>query len=234
MENKKFSIVWQEFSSGSDIAKRFWVEDKEGFLPFFIEGENLKKLENKERIKLNELMLLRGILVGLGQKAKLFVPKENDELLICLLPILREGFRIPSIEMMILDLAFNLKNNISTYSSYLALKGGLKVISNSDMIRSDLLNIIWELWEENPENGYNLMEEVIENFEKINLEGILPGAIEMIVYITFIALFFKQPKKINDFLEKYVFVYIEKRVLKNRIKYLLENKNSTIKDAFWK
>jgi hypothetical protein len=233
MNKTKYSIVWQQISPNSNITKRFWVKDKKGFLPFFFFGENLNRLENKDDVELNESMLLKGILVGLGQKKAPLVPRENDDLLISLMPILREGFKVPSAEMMILDIAFNMKREISTHCSYLALKGGLKIISNSDMVRSDLLMNIWELWEEDSENGYSYMDEAIDNFYKIDLNNILPSAIEMIVYITFIATYFKQPDKINEFFEKYVVNHIKKKVLKERIKFLFENKDSTLKDVFW-
>lgn len=230
---QKYSITWQEFGPDSQIAHRFWVQGKKGYLPFLIFGENLRLLENGESFELKENMLLFGILVGLNDSKMPFKTKENDEILISLLSTLLEGFKSRSLEQMILDAAFNLKDSVSYYCAYLCLKGGLNIEKDSSMIRSDLLMNIWELWKENPENGSNFMDEVIENFEKIDLEGVLPAAVEMIVYIAFVATYFNHPEKIKEFFEKYVTIHICKRVLKERIKFLFENKDSTLKDAFW-
>jgi hypothetical protein len=66
MENElRYSSVWQECGENSDLAKRFFVSGYVGYLPFFVYGSDLERLENKEKIELREEQLLKGILFGL-------------------------------------------------------------------------------------------------------------------------------------------------------------------------
>jgi len=231
-ENKSYRLIWKRHNKFSKLS--LYLNVKEDFIiPYFIDGEERKLFDKSISSDLSEFHLLRGILIGLSFN----IPspnKLNESMLISILPILQDGFKFRSMEQMILDVAFNLEKKNSYYSAYKALKGGLKIESESSMIRSDLIINIWKMWEENPDYGYNFIDDVIENFYKIDLNGILPDAIEMVVYTAFIAIYFKKSDDTSEFLHKYCFKYISRNKIKERIKYLLENKDLTLKDVFWK
>ncbi|MFZ4589396.1 MAG: hypothetical protein ACOYN6_00230 [Ignavibacteria bacterium] len=231
--NNKYSIVWQEFGPDSDFASRFWVSGKEGGLPFYVDGDKLVQLESGKRFEMNEGMLLKGIMVGYSDNGLYVNTDENKVLLKSLLPILADGFQNMSIEQMILDLSFNLKDHSSVYAAFKCLKNGLLIEPDSSMIRSDLITMVYEIWKVETEYGYDFMDDAIENFYELNLDGILPGAIEIVVYTTFVSVYFKTPDKVSEFLEKYCYEHIVHRVLKDKIKYLLDNKDSELKDALY-
>ena len=124
---KRYSIVWQEFSEDSNIAHRFYVVGQRGYLPFFIDGENLEKLEQKQQIELNELMLLKGILVGYNDKKMPFFEEINKKTFNDLLEILYHGFNINSLEQAVLNIACKLREENGNYASYQALKTGIEI-----------------------------------------------------------------------------------------------------------
>lgn len=231
--NNRYSIVWKEFGPASDVAQRFWVSGKEGGLPFYVDGKKLEQLENGQQFEINEAMLLKGIMVGFSDKGLYVNTDDNKELLKSLLPLLAKGFHNMSVEQMILDLAFNLKDTSSIYAAFKCLNNGLLIEPDSSMIRSDLIMLAFDIFNYDPEQGYDFMDCVIENFYKTDLNGILPGAVEMVVYTTFVSIYFKSPGKAFSFLEKYCYVHISNRILKNKIKYLLDNKDSVLKDALY-
>ncbi len=231
--NNKYSIVWQMFSPGSDIALRFRVSEFEGALPFLVDGENLILLESGKKIPLDENMLLKGILLGFTDSGLFVNTDDNRKLLLSLLPFLVDGFNCVSVEKMILDYSCYLREHFSNYSAYICLKNGLLIDPESSKIKCDFVSTIFDIWKEDPDIGYDYMVDVIENFYKINMLDILPQAIEMCVYTTFVSVYFKSPDNIFNFLENYCYKYINSRVLKDKIKYLLDNKDSLLKDAFY-
>ncbi len=134
---------------------------------------------------------------------------------------------------MILDCSCNFREDFSIYSAYTCLKNGLLIEPDSSKIKSDFISSVFGIWEDDPENGYDYMDDVIVNFYKIDLSDILPHAVELVVYSAFVSVYFKSPDNIFKFLENYCYKYINHRTLKDKIKYLLDNKDSLLKDALF-
>ena len=80
-----------------------------------------------------------------------------------------------------------------------------------------------------PGNSDLLLNEIIESFHEININHLYHDAVEMIVFITFVALYFKgSDEEISAFLEKYIYKYISNRKLKDKIKFLLESDRNSV------
>ena len=231
--NSKYSIVWQQFGPSSFIAKFYNVFGKEGAFPFFIEGENLKMFECGKKFPPDNSMLLIGILLAYSDNSLNANTDKNKELMLSVLPNLAAGFKYESVEIMILRFSCYFRKNFSLYTAYTCLKNGLLIEPDSSKIKSYFILTIFDIWKDDPDNGYDYMDNVIENFYPINMLDIEPQSIELVVYTTFVSVYFKSPDKISDFREKYCNKYMYHRVLKDKIKYLLDNKDSLLKDALY-
>lgn len=220
--HNEYSIVWQQVYPGSNIAKRFGVNN-ECYLPFYVSGFDFFKLQNKESIELNELMLLKGILFAYNDSPIIGAP--DQELFDDLLDDLYQGFHVSSLEKTIFDMAAILRQEYSYYPAYKVLHNGSLIIPYSSKIKCDLILSVWALLNDEPARSdiEQLLEQVNSAFLGINLHHILQESIEMVVYTNFVALYFlKKSDELNKFLEEFIYIHVHNRMLKNKIKYLLE------------
>jgi hypothetical protein len=139
--DKKYSIVWKIFDKDSEIARRInaWGDIS---LPFFIDGEELGKLKNKESLQADEFSLLKGLLVcyfstppfTVTHKVKPYFKMVLEDLLMQIL----NQYKYDSVEQCILEMATYLKQEHDDSISYRALKTGLEILPNSLEIRKTL------------------------------------------------------------------------------------------------
>ena len=224
--SERYKIVWQECGKNSRAAERFYVPEFEGYLPFFLWGEDLNLLESKQQVELREEQLLKGILYGmyeLDHHPLPIVQKKDKETYLQLIDILGDGFRYENSEKMILDVACNVREKNGNAASRVILEVGKSLVPKSSQIKSDLIFDLWEVICEQKLNN-TLLEEILLLIRQIELNQIHPNAKESVCYYGLCSLvLLKMEKEISSYLSEYIYPNIEARFLKNRIKALLEN-----------
>ncbi len=53
-EIERYIVVWQKCHENSQMSRQFFVPEYAGFLPFFLSGNDLIALENKESVVLEK------------------------------------------------------------------------------------------------------------------------------------------------------------------------------------
>lgn len=227
-ETEKYSIVWQECGAKNRTAERFFVPGYEGYLPFFVWGNDLATLEKKEKVELREEHLLKGILYGLYEfdhNPNPWHRKKDRETLLYLLDVLGNGFNYESPEKMILDVAYSLREKNGNSASRIVLEVGNELIPKSSKIKSDLICDLWIMISKY-EKKDNLLEEIIGLVKQTNLDEIHSDAKEIICYYGLCSIvFLKREDDIATYLSEYIYPNVSRSMLKNKIKALLENPN---------
>lgn len=225
MKTERFSIVWQACGKDSQAAERFFVPGYKGYLPFFVWGDDLVALENKEKVELREEHLLKGILYGLHEfenNPLLWHQKKDKETLLYLLDVLGNGFKYDSPEKMILDVAYKIREKNGNKASHIVLKVGSKLIPESSKIKSDLICDIWAVASLG-DNEKNLLQELTKIVEQTKLDEIHSDAKEVICYYGFCAMVLLECADLVNYLEKFIYPNVTNMTLKQNIKNLLDN-----------
>lgn len=224
-QTERYSIVWQECGTNSRHAERFYVPGYEGYLPFFVWGQELERLENKQSVELREEHLLKGILYGLYEfdhNPKPWHQKKDLETLLYLLDVLGNGFKYENPEKMILDVAYNVREKNGNGASRIILEVGNNLMPQSSKIKSDLVCDLWAVISEQEESK-ELLNEIITLIDQMDLSDIHPDAKEIVCYYGLCALVFLNDNSgISEYLPKFVYPNIKMRQLKDKIKALLE------------
>jgi hypothetical protein len=211
---------------GNGIAQRFHVPGYDGYLPFFLWGEELEAFESRREVELREEHLLKGILYGLYEfenDPKPWHRGEDKKTLLYLLDVLGNGFKFESPERMVLDVAAGLRKEIGSVGSRIILEVGKNLIPASAKIKSDLICDSWAVVAEN-EGQNQLFDEIIDLVAETNLEEIRPDAKEIICYYGLCAIVLQgRWDEISAYLSKHVYPNVSTSKLKIQIKALLEN-----------
>jgi hypothetical protein len=223
---QRYGNVWVECGANSRMAERFYLPGYEGYLPFFLWGDELAAFERNEKIEFREEQLLKGILFGLYEfdvNPKLWDHKADRRALIYLLDTLGNGFGFETPEKMILDVAFGMRVRNWNGASRIVLEVGVELVPESSEIKSDLINDLWAIAAEFGQEE-SLFEEIMSLLKKINLDEISPDAREIICYYGLCSLIFlgresDVPAYIND----YIYPNVSMSKLKLNITALLKN-----------
>lgn len=227
MSKIQYSVVWQKCSKNSKISSRFYVPEYEGYLPFFIWGDELSAFKEKKEIQLREEQLLKGILFGLYEfdnDPKPWHQEENRKTLLYLLDVLGNGFKYETPEKMVLDVAYSLREQVGNEVSCTVLDVGRNLVPDSSPIKSDLILDLWILSTVSENKGKEYFERIVQLIQQIQLDKILPEAKEIICYYGFCAaVLLKKEDLISAYLEKYVYPNVTGDDLKIKIKELLDD-----------
>lgn len=225
-EWQRYCNVWIECTANNRMAERFLVPGYEGYLPFFLWGDELAAFERKEKVRYREEQLLKGILFGLNEfdfNPKLWHRKKDRGTLIRLLDILGNGFDFESPEKMILEVAFSMREKNWNSASRIVLEVGNDLIPQSSEIKSDLVGDLWAIAAEFGEED-SLFEEILKLVAQTNLAEIDPDTKEIICYYGLCSLvFLGKEKDIPNYLSEYIYPNISMSKLKFNITALLEN-----------
>lgn len=236
-KKERYSVAWYDCSENSSIAERFFVPGYDGYLPFFVWGEELEAFEkNTKAVKFREEHLLKGILYSLYEfdhNPNYFHREKDKETLRYLVYILGTGFQCDNPEKLILDVAYNVRMINGSEASCIILEVGKTLVPQSSKIKSDLICDLWVVIS-NPDMSRHgsindLLEEVIQLFHQIDFADIHPNAKELVCYYALCALFFlKKPADFNDHLEKFIYPNVKHPELTDKIKLLLETPDDLI------
>ncbi len=227
-------MVWQKCGEDSALARRFYVPGYSKYLPFFIYGEDVFRLEKGQNIELTENNLLKGILYGLYEleqdktPANIFVEIDRDTLLY-LLDVLGNSFGFDSPEKMILDVAYSVREENGNLPSNIILRTGAQLIPQSSKIKSDLVCDLSELLKDSDFDHLHdqCLEDTVSIVHEINIKAISPEAQEIVPYLGFSALMqLKWYERVPEYLEGFIYPNVKDRTLKNKIKEMLEEMNT--------
>ena len=239
MENElRYSLVWQECGENSDLAKRFFVSGYVGYLPFFVYGSDLERLENKEKIELREEQLLKGILFGLygyENKKNFWYRKDSKNTYLYLLEKLGRGYGIYHPEKLILSVAADVRKKNGSNASLVILLTGNDLLPLSSQIMSDLITDTWTVLASEKSEGIREegLRRIIDLVYRINMDELIPQAREIVAYFGLTALIILGwEDKVDDYLPSYIYPYVNNRQLKVRIKDMLEDPKKAKIESF--
>jgi hypothetical protein len=232
---EKYSLVWKECSQGSDLARRFYVPEFTGFLPFFIWGADLEKMEQGGQVELHEQQLLKGILYGLYEydnSPKPWHDLKSRQALLHLLDILGKGFGFKNLEAMILDVAANVRELHGNVPSFKILDSGAKLIPNSSKIKSDWILDLWNIAadEDTEEDGSlsetqeGMLQQILLTIKEINFQEVHPNSREIIPFLgSYASVLLKCAHGFPEFYANYVVPNIRSTALLKKMKELFQN-----------
>lgn len=232
---EKYSLVWKECSQGSDLARRFYVPEFTGFLPFFIWGADLEKMEQGGQVELHEQQLLKGILYGLYEydnSPKPWHDLKSRQTLMHLLDILGKGFGFKDPEKMILDTAANVRDLNGNEASFKMLESGTKLLSGSSKIKSDCILDLWNIAvDDGDEDGDTLTESqegmlghILLLMKDINFQDIHPKLREIIPFLgAYASVLLKRPGGFPEYFVDFILPNVRNKVLIEKINEVFRN-----------
>jgi len=230
-ENENCTIVWQGCVKNSSCAKRFYVPNYEGVLPFFISGVGDEALDYAKTVGFKEVDLMKGILYGLYEfdhQTKPWHQEKDRETLLYLLDIFEKGFKYKNQEAMILNVSANVRKESGNATSRIVLEVGNILVPQSSKIKSDLIFDLWEVICKKEESN-KLFKEVINLIYQIDLLEINSMAKEIICFYGLCALvFLRQLGSIDSYLQKYIYPNVKMKELTDAIDALLRTPNNFI------
>ncbi|MBN8658322.1 MAG: hypothetical protein J0M11_21490 [Anaerolineae bacterium] len=234
-EKQKYSLVWKECSQGSDLARRFYVPEFTGFLPFFIWGAELEKMEHGGQIELHEQQLLKGILYGLYEYENAPKPWQylkSRQTLIHLLDILGKGYGFKDPEIMILDTAANVRELHGNEPSFRMLDSGTKLIPASSKIKSDWILDLWNIAadDDTEEDGSlseaqeGMLEQILLTIKEINFQDVHPNSREILPFLgAYATVLLKRPHGFPEFFADYIVPNVRNKALLEKMNLLFRN-----------
>ena len=224
-EIEPFSMFWLPVGDGN----RYYLvpDDYYGQVPWFIWGKNLAKYKATSRLELTEECLLKGILYGLAPTTPKPGATYHEEALLTILDELQQGYHHKTRETLILNVAYNIKEDNGVLVSLGILRTGMYLLPESSKIKSDYIMGLWNKACEYKDNE-SIYEEILELIPKIDLNDIHSFAKEIICYYGFCSLFLlKQDTKLKQDTDKYIKQYIDGMItldeIQSKIDDLLNN-----------
>jgi len=136
MPNENYTIIWKHFEKNSGIGTHLKALKKFS-LPYFIDGIDKERFENKQPTDLHVVHLIKGLLVGYfdapPNEDTTFAQQNTKQILAEHL----DDFKSGAIEDLILDFAADLRNRNGQEASFQALMAGVEVVPDSSAIKYD-------------------------------------------------------------------------------------------------
>ena len=218
-----FAIVWNPMSA--EIVGNWGLPVETGVsLPFFVDGEALRALEQREPAPLLPFNLLRGILIAYEQEAPFLDIASIRPSMRRVLEHLGRGFGLDSPEQTVLSAAAKLRAEHGSRISRVALETGARLYPSDSRIRSDLVVDLWTIAETAaPEDYGALFEQIRINYRAIDFQLVDPRSIEFSVFAHYVALrFLGLVDESERFLAQVVMQHVDHPAYKQRIRYLWE------------
>ena len=231
-----FTIAWQECGENSEYAKRFYVPDFDGYLPFFLSGEEISKIESDDGVMLTERHLLLGILYGLNiaGEGSIRLREQDEEVLIGLVDTLSEGYGFETHEEMIVDASTIIRNINGTQASRLILETGHRLVPQSSEILEHLILDLWSEISLYNDARITTLEEISYRVKEMDLSELHPYSKQLVCYYGLCSLIFMyrtsgedylEDNLIDNYLRDYFSPNVTDKLLLNKAVALMEDPN---------
>jgi len=174
MSQQDYKIIWKHFDKSSGIGKH--LKAQEDFsLPYFIDGDEKRKFEQQEAVSLNQIHLVRGLLVGYFDKPPKidtnFAQSKAKEIIAEQLT----NFGAASLESLILDLSTYLRDTFGQLTSLQSLMTGVELVPESNAIKYDgCIDLINCIDDNQLEDRLAAVQQLKILLSKIDVKGLNP------------------------------------------------------------
>jgi hypothetical protein len=185
---KPFAIVWHYTEGDNQFAKSFGLSGETGAVPFFVDTAPREGREAAPRPRLDHFGLLKGLLYTWDKECEgpQAVSKEVRRRLLDDLVFI---FNRPSLEQAIIEVAGAIRGKNGLGASYEVLKNGVEIMPESSGIRSEfILTSSFLLLTVKPGHDTEIMDRILEVYEGMDPEKLIPGARESLPLLKLAAL----------------------------------------------
>ena len=190
LKEQPFTLIWEMLGKDSGLAERFGVPGYEGYLPFFVQKD---EIDPNGRVVFDENMLIFGICYGLHDHYYSTEPypnltKEDIRTYQGLFVQLARGFRMPNPEETFLSIGNHFQKHFGTEPAMRVLETGIKFLDGAmpcNAMRSNLCLAYWRYCDslettQDRAKMANYLEAALQKFE---WERNLPDANQFVAYI---------------------------------------------------
>lgn len=182
-----FSIVWLPCGPDSPFSKL--AGSPRAYLPFFVEGDQKHIFDRARGFIPDYFALVRGILVAyLDDNPTLEMEPAREQMLLVLRALVPRLHR-PSLDVLVVDTASDLRKHHGCPLSRSALLTGLRICPESATVRSDLIADTWMLLELDLIATEDFCLGILDAFDGLDPDRItLPAGRELALYAVTVAL----------------------------------------------
>ena len=179
-----YRILWAPCPRESDVGRRIGA-DRDLWLPYFVEGVALAKLDAGLGVPFDDYDLAQGILAAYFEKpAEADAPENLAPYLSCALDELVTSFQRPSLEVLVLELARGLGQRHGWALARDALRTGRALLPDSPQIACDYVVALWRMLEsEEAAEPVAVLHEILDLCPAADSPALRPMAREYLVLV---------------------------------------------------
>ncbi|MEO6865026.1 MAG: hypothetical protein ABI229_06220 [Gemmatimonadaceae bacterium] len=233
-----FAMIWRNFRETSPTNRRLGPSQVVSF-PYMLEGDARQAMQAGQRVALGPVELLRGIMIGyldLPPVVDVSKPHLRDALddLVTLLSA-------PSLEILLIDAAADMRERHSMESARIALETGMTILPQSSLMRSDYIMTTWSaitsragMADFGLEESQRLCGDIVTAYSSIDLDIVEPDAVEFVVYAQLVALsYLRRQSERDQFAAHQAVEYIRRPALARLVAYILARDAFDLRNAIW-
>jgi len=226
VDRGEYTIIWKFMPD--NWAMGLSRSQAPGVMPYFVDGGAYGKLQEKERVELTPYALLCGILLSWFETEKFWMGEQRESLhgfLEDVLEDLRQGFDIPSVEEMILNVAASVRDKHGSLPASRMLTAGNNILPGSAKSSSDLLQDVWGVLEETDRvDRESAFKFIVRVYQGIDFKDVNTPVGEVLDYICLVSLsFLERWEERDSFFWQTASKRVSHPLLKERMFKLLED-----------
>jgi len=148
MTKKSFTIIWKEFSQDSPLGEHLKVT-QDFSLPYLIDEDEIKQMENNQITDLKEIHLIKGIALGYSDQPDLDNIEYSKTLFPIILTDMVNNLQIKDTETLLLDISAFIRQENGIEASFMALKNATEMKPKSSKLKFDCCVTLYNLLQEN-------------------------------------------------------------------------------------
>ena len=221
-----YQLLWLSCEAEPDLAARFFVPDFLGHLPFLIDGP--APPAGQAAAVLTEENLLKGLIAGLAEHdhaGRLVLRTTDQETLLQLLEIMRQGFSFDDLEQLIIEASGNLRSRHGVRPSCAALSTGVLLVPTSGKLMADLILDQWAIARLAGDEPSAFLSRILELFSELDPGSVPPPTMEACTYFTLAASHalgdFAEEGSLEEFLVARVLEVVHHPQLKQKVQAII-------------
>jgi len=235
--NVTYQLVWQSCAEAPELAERFFAPRFTGHLPFLLAGSGVPPDPASFTVE----QLLDGLVIGLAERdefGRQCLRREDQDVLLHLLEVLRQGFSFEDYEQLVIETSGRLRARFDVRPSSAALSTGVVLVPKSSQIKADLILDLWACANltTDADTRAALLSQIPGLFEGLVAPAIPPATLETCCYRTLAAKHlagdFREDGSLEDFLIDEVIERVAHPELKAKIKAICDAERADERLAF--